>query len=116
MRERIIELLALPRQIARSNVELHGCRHAGHFAAHDTRCVQCEFNIECEWLHGADEFSALSEKPIDDVLDALEFATSYVDAHITRGGHSRLHCECDACRWLRDANAVLDGLERSDRA
>lgn len=108
-------MLDYPRALARGNMELHSCIHAGNFDLADQRCRQCEYELECDWLLHTDLDAALRAKPPAELVRALEFALSYVDARVTRrGGHSRRSCPCEACRWLRDATALSHQLHPAD--
>lgn len=114
MRERIIRTLDYPRALARGNMELHSCAHAGDYDAGDQRCRQCEYELECDWLLHHDLDAMLQAKPLDELAEALNFALSYVDAQVTRwGGHARRRCRCEACRWLREAAALDRQLSRA---
>ena len=111
MRDAIMQMLEFPRALARSNVELDQCPHAGHYARGDFHCKACRSLLECEWLHHSDEFSALSKRPLDDVVEALNVACMYVDAQVTISGHLRETCRCDACRWVRQAESTLQSCQ-----
>jgi len=111
MKQALLDMLELPRRIARSGVALETCRHAGHFVEADPGCTLCRSRIECEWLYHADEYSALRERPQAEVLDALRFAAAYVDAHVTLTRHRRRGCGCEICRWLSEVNGLLDGID-----
>ena len=99
----IIELLDLPRRLIRDQVAIETCQHAGFFSPRDPGCRVCETRLECEWLFHNDEFAALSEKPVDALLDALESSVHYVDACITFAHHDRRTCACELCSWLEQA-------------
>ena len=116
MRAVVLGLLDLPRRFMRGEVAIETCAHAGFFAARDPRCQVCETRMECEWLAGNDEFAALSEKPLDALVDAFESAVLYVDASIAHAGHDRRTCVCELCRWLRQAQPVLAQCEAARAA
>ncbi len=78
MRERSIELLAYPRDQVRNNVELDHCSHNGLYAEGDRECQNCDYEMECNWLYHNDEFAALKQKSIEDLVDALEFVAGYI--------------------------------------
>jgi hypothetical protein len=112
MRERVIEVLAYPRHQLRENIDIDHCPHAGFYSRGTTECMECELEPECQWLCSNDEFSALKHKPKQALVDALEFATEYVDYLVTDWGHNSRLCGCDACTWLRDANQLFDQLRK----
>lgn len=108
MKSEIIEMLAFPRKVILGNVPLESCEHAGNFSPRDNGCLVCEARIECEWLFHNDESAALTEKSLDDIVDALGAGLLYVDACVTRAGHDARACRCDACDWLRRAQRLHD--------
>jgi len=114
VREKVIRMLDYARTLARGNMELQNCPHAGNYAGEDQRCRECDYGFECDWLLAHDLDVVLQTKTLDELAEALNFALSYVDAQVTRwGGHPRRRCRCEACRWLRDATAVQRQLIRS---
>jgi len=106
-RETAIALLAFPRALARGDIALEQCPHAGHHAPPDPRCAVCRSRLECEWLSQADESSAVAERALPEVLAALRFAAVYVESRVALSRHPRAGCPCAACRWLGEANALL---------
>lgn len=111
MKTEIIDMLAFPRQIIRGHVPLETCEHAGNFSPSATNCLVCEARVECEWLYHNDESVALTEKPLDVVVDALGSAMLYVRACVSRAGHNLLVCRCEACDWLRHAQQLHESAQ-----
>ena len=72
MKTEVIEMLQFPRQLIRGHVPLETCEHAGNFSPGDAGCHVCETRLECEWLYYNDESAALTEKPLDVVVEALD--------------------------------------------
>ena len=112
MKKEIIDMLEFPRQIIRGQIPLETCAHAGNFSSGDSGCLVCETRMECEWLYHSDESAALTEKPLDAVVDALSLAVLYVDACVTRAGHGVRACHCEACDWLRRARRLHETVVR----
>ena len=106
----ILGTLQFPWWLVRGNLGLEECEHAGNYAVTDLKCLDCDDTVECQWLYHNDESSALTEKPIEELADALEFAVDYVDAYITWAEHDRRACACDACTWLRRAWRIRDSI------
>lgn len=111
MKNEIIDMLEFPRQIIRGQIPLETCAHAGNFSSGDSGCLVCETRMECEWLYHSDESTALAQKPLDAVVDALSLAVLYVDACVTRAGHGR-GCHCEACDWLKQARRLHETVVR----
>lgn len=106
MKTEVIEMLQFPRQLIYGHVPLETCEHAGNFSLSDAGCHVCETRLECEWLYYNDESAALTEKPLDAVVDALGSAVLYVDACVTRAGHNARVCHCEARDWLKRAQRL----------
>jgi hypothetical protein len=113
MKTEVIAMLEFPRQIMRGHIPLETCEHAGNFSSGDAGCLVCETQLECEWLYGNDESAALTEKPLDVVVDAFGSALLYVDACVTRAGHNARGCRCQACDWLRRARRLQQTAEQA---
>ncbi len=110
MRDRIIQALRFPTILIREGVELHSCSHSGNYRRQDESCDDCYFEPECAWLFGHDENVSLHDKPLADLVEALEYCYGYMDARATQLGHQSESCRCDACRWLRDAEHLMEAL------
>lgn len=111
MREKVLEMLAFPRLLVRSTIDLEDCRHAGNFTPGDFVCAACASQLECSWLYRNDAFSGLGEKSMDDLAKALDFAVDFVDASSFRSGHEPLtDCGCDICAWLDEARRLYDRI------
>ncbi len=112
MKTEIIVMLEFPRRMIQGNIPLETCEHAGNFSPSDPGCLVCETRLECEWLYTNDESVALTEKPLDVVVDALRLAVLYVDACVTRASHNVRACHCEACDWLKRARRLQTTAER----
>ena len=108
MRESIIKALSYPRELVRGEFELDDCPHSGLYAEEDARCIDCPQRPECEWLYSNEEFVALEQKPMAEILEALEFALEYVAAQIAYWQHDSQQCGCTSCSWLKDAARLFD--------
>ena len=114
MKPRILSLLEFPRALARGNLPLEQCAHGGNFAPADSQCRECHARMECEWLFHNDEFSALAHQPLENVVEALQIATGYVESRAVLSNHDPDLCDCPACTWCREANRLLLEADRSD--
>jgi hypothetical protein len=107
-REQIIEALAFPRKLVQDSLDLHQCPHGGFFSPAETGCQDCDDRAECQWLYHYDEFAAMENKPVAVLVDALDFALTYVRAQVATWEHDSQGCRCDACRWLRASEKLYD--------
>lgn len=107
MRAKIISALVQSRLLVRDQVELQACSHNGHYAPDTSQCRYCVYGLECKWLYENDEFVALEQKAMGNLVEALQFAEAYVDAITMPWGHNRRNCHCELCRWLRHSRRLL---------
>ena len=112
-RKKLLNALDYPRFLVRDHLDLDECRHQGNYDRYDPKCGACSQQPECKWLVSHDEFSALEQKSTADLLESVKFAWLYVDAHVTFWGHNRHACACDACRWLRATNRLIEQAQAS---
>ena len=112
MRNRIVDALAYPRQLVRDGLDFEVCRHHGQFNSADPECLICDDGPECKWLYDTDEFAALTERPLDQLVSALEFALLSVTTHNMRWKHKSELCNCEACNWLRGAQDLYDAIHK----
>jgi hypothetical protein len=108
MKDEILALMTFPREMIRGNVPMETCDHAGNFATRHSDCRVCESRLECEWLYHNDELTALAQKPLQSLVDALQTAILYVDACVTRAGHDPKRCGCRACGWIARAEGACE--------
>jgi hypothetical protein len=108
MRPNLIEALGYPRELLRNDLELDDCPHNALYDNEDGKCLACLQRSECEWLYQNEEFAALGQKPIAEILAALEIASDYVAAQIAYWEHDNRQCGCTSCSWLRDALRLVD--------
>lgn len=105
MKQHIIELLAHPRYLVLDEIDITECPHHSYYDETDPRCKYCELGEECRWLTNNEAFIALTKKPVEDLVQSLEFAVDYTtfrfDHHNTRA------CICESCAWLREARHFL---------
>lgn len=107
MRRKLIRALSYPRFLMRDYLELDDCDFHGTFDPACPQCRVCSQEPECQWLINHDEFAALENKAVVDLVRALETALMYVDARVAFWDHNRRVCVCDACRWLRTTRHLL---------
>jgi len=107
-RQALIEALKYPRTLINAGLELERCPHNGMYTDTDPRCIACENGPECEWLFHNGEFAALTEKPVHDLVGALEYALLHVSAFASTAGHDVQNCRCANCQWVRDSQSLLE--------
>jgi len=113
VREAIIAMLRYPRTMVHGNIPVETCTHGGFYADGDLACMLCDHELECHWLANADEFSALEQRSLKELAEALEFAVDYVRAQVAHANHDFVRCKCEACDWLRTGQSWLDRAQES---
>ena len=107
MREKLIRALSYPRFLVRDHLDLDECDFHGAYDPTCPQCRVCHQEPECQWLISNDEFAALEERKVAELIRAVELAVVYVDARVSFWEHNRRECVCDACRWLRSTRQLL---------
>jgi hypothetical protein len=103
MRRTIIEFLTYPRMVMLSQMDAENCPLHLYFDPAYPKCRSCKCSRECQWLAAHDEFQALTEKPIENLYEAMRYCMDYVESRSTMDRHSIRYCACESCNWLRDA-------------
>ena len=111
MRQQIISKLIYPRLLVKDHLDLDDCDHSGRYDLAARDCEKCDDEPECHWLYDTDEFELLQQRPLEELVDALEFALGYVGAEVSRLRHSRQRCNCESCVWLRDALRLFEAVQ-----
>ncbi len=106
MRQQVIDTIGFPRYKLLSDLDFDSCLHAGFYHAEDQKCQECDFRQECHWLMENDHDTLLKTKPMKELLEALEFAITYVDVQVDQWGHNSHLCRCEVCAWLKDAKRL----------
>lgn len=102
----LVTLLEYPRWLIDRDIDFTGCHLHGQYDAGDEVCRACDFGKACRWL-GKHRATPTLDTPLDELIEALQTAASYVrDEHVNTDEHDR-HCDCETCRWLRSASSFL---------
>jgi hypothetical protein len=114
MKGLIVSTLRYPCYLLRDSLDIEHCVHGGNFNTHDQRCLECDCEFECRWLCENDECTA-DNKTVAQLMLALETSQEYIDRKIAVLGHNISECPCDACTWLRQAEALYNRYHRETR-
>lgn len=110
MRDELIAALAYPRTVVRDSIVPDDCPHNHSFDCKDRRCLNCEFEVECLWLCRNDEFAALSLRPLEGLVDDLEFSLGYIQRRINEPKHNSAYCRCATCAWSHETEALISAF------
>ncbi len=110
MRQKITSTLVYPRLLVGDRLDLDNCQHSGLYDSAGQDCQDCDAEPECEWLYDTEEFLLLQKRPMERMVEALEFALGYVGGEIARAKHNRQRCACEMCVWLRDAQRLCEEI------
>lgn len=102
----ISTLLEYPRWHIDREVDFTGCHLQGGFDQDDARCADCHFGKACRWLH-QNRHEPTPDTPLPDLVNALQTAVTYLRTESPETTDHARHCDCDTCRWLREASAFL---------
>lgn len=112
MRRRLIEALTYPRLFVLENLCLEDCPQKGRFDSSLDRCRNCGSGQECHWLSCLNDFDDLASKPIHTIHASLLYGISLIEACNERLQHDSEVCDCEACRWSRDAQELSREFSR----
>lgn len=118
MKRRVIEAITYPRMRLLATLDLENCPQCGIYNPVHPACRYCEQLEDCRWLTRNDEFSALTLRPMDELMEALVFCIDFVATECNLNDHNIGRCVCEACTWVRDARALLReyrGISASQR-
>jgi hypothetical protein len=102
----VITLLDYPRWVIEREVDFTNCHLGGSFDADDRQCSSCHFGAACRWLN-TNRAAPSPSAPLDDLLEALRTSVDFFRVSNAEPDHHAHHCECDTCRWLREAQGFL---------
>ena len=102
----LVTLLEYPRWLIDREVDFTDCHLHGDFGADDEQCRCCEFGSACRWLN-QNRSAPSPGMPLPDLIHALQTAVNFVrNESLSAARHERT-CDCDTCKWLREANRCL---------
>lgn len=106
MRRELIEALTYPRLFVLQEIGLKDCPHESVFDAAWDRCRNCGLGQECHWLSCLNDFAELSNKPIHTLHASLLYSIKLVEAQTGEMRHDAMTCDCESCRWTREAKQL----------
>lgn len=113
MNQKIISLLKYPQTLLREILSIESCPYDLLYNKGEKTCQDCCDGIECEWLYRNDTVEELNKKTHEQLMHDLEFSILIVQAQITRMEHDDIHCECETCTWLQDAQKLYEEEHQS---
>lgn len=108
MHQNLVAILAYPRYLIRSDIDLVGCPHSGIYDKFDHECTECVNTDDCIWLNNVEDTSMLEKYSDMQLLHTLEHAIVTVVAQMSRWEHDTTQCDCESCTWLRKAQTLFD--------
>lgn len=109
MKQKLMELHALPRQLLGAEIQRIGCTRGGQFNMADQGCWGCEVGAECVSMLkvSLDDRKPLTHLSTDQLKTSLIIAKRFIDDLIRRQSHPSCVCGCELCNWSHQANFVL---------
>lgn len=105
LKDRLLETLKYPRYLMRTEIGLEQCPNDGQYSEADAHCRDCVDGEDCRWLLAQENESALSDRPLEQLISALGYAIESVDSLIDPNQHDPL-CHCDTCLWRKQADSL----------
>ena len=108
MRQAIIETLSFPKTVIAKYINVDNCPHGGYFNPAESDCEHCARHGECHWIFQNEESTALENKPLEELISALEYSISFIELRISHQGHHAGNCQCESCLWLKKASTLFN--------
>ncbi len=113
MNQKIISLLKYPQTLLREILSIESCPYDLLYNKGEKICQDCCDGVECEWLYRNDTVEELNKKTHEQLMHDLEFSILIIQAQIARMEHDDIHCECETCTWLQDAQKLYEEKHQS---
>ncbi len=110
-KQQLLDALSYPCWLVLQEIDLEACPHGGYYNGGDHHCRSCKLGPECQWLSRCEDITALSRKPVEELVEAFGFAIGYIDFVVRSQGHRMSFCKCDMCSWLRSARWMARQFE-----
>jgi hypothetical protein len=66
---------------------------------------------ECHWASCLNDFEDLRNKPVHTLNASLRYSVRLVEAMHHELRHDETTCTCEACRWIRDSQRLIETFE-----
>jgi len=111
MRRQLIEALSYPGLMVRQLVEAGNYPHQSLYEATGQRCHKCNGDDSCGWDACLQDFRKLDERSIQFLAESLREGIKLVEALNSELRHDETTCNCVTCRWIRDAEHLVEESE-----
>ncbi|MDH4109735.1 MAG: hypothetical protein OEW35_15700 [Gammaproteobacteria bacterium] len=111
MRRQLIEALSYPAIMVRQLIEAGNYPHASLYAATGQRCHKCDGEHACGWDACLQDFRRLDERTTEFLAETLREGIKLVEALNSELMHDETTCNCVTCRWIRDAEHLVEESE-----
>lgn len=109
MKQKLLELHALPQQMLEAEIQRIGCTKNGQFNMADQGCWGCELGAECVSMLkvSLNEKTSLKHLSASQLKNSMIIAKRFMDELIQRQSHPARVCGCELCNWSLQADFVL---------
>ena len=111
MRRELIEALTYPRLLILKIIDAQDCVHDSLFEATSARCRHCSMARESLWATCLNDFEDHRNKPAHTLNASLRYSVRLVEALHGESRHDATTCTCEACRWIRDSQRLIETFE-----
>ncbi len=103
-RNLIVAKLDAARQLVSAYFEPPGCTWEGRYHAEQEECGRCVDAAVCGWIFAQDPAPNLARFSESELIEALVFASGFLEGQMFHEGHDAQTCPCRVCAWVRDVN------------
>lgn len=83
------------------------CTWEGRFHQTQPECRQCAESGVCAWVFAQDPAPNLGGYTQEHIIEALMFATGFLEGSMLEAGHESADCGCSVCTFVRENHAVI---------
>ena len=111
MRQHLIEALDYPQRVVLDMTERRHCPYGSRYDSTHGRCLGCDIGSECHWVSWLRDSRDLKNAPIHTLVASLRYGTKLVRSRGYVSPHDETSCACEACTWIRAADALVAEFE-----
>ena len=104
----VVDKLGSARQLVAAYFDKPSCAWEGRFHVEQRECRDCADAAVCSWIFTQDPTPDLSRYSNEKLVDALMFATGFLEGQMFSSGHDPETCSCEICIWVREVHALTN--------
>ena len=104
----LIAQLEFARHLVRTYFDHPDCIWEGRFHQTHQECGRCVDSGVCAWVFAQDPAPDLERYTQAQIIEALMFATGFLEGNMLEAGHETADCRCAICTFVRQNHQVIN--------